>query len=136
LTLVCAASYDGPVLSITVPGRRLHLADVRDDVTAIYGAAVRTPLVRLDLSDAAGSPSELYLKLQVLAGRLDRARIIAEGAAGCAAAAALSGRAGGSKIVAVVSGATSISRDSRRSSRRATIQAALVPCVDVVDCAL
>jgi len=34
----------------------------------------------------------------------DRIHIIAEGAAGCAVAAALSGRAGGGKIVAVVSG--------------------------------
>ncbi|MGE5245890.1 MAG: threonine ammonia-lyase [Betaproteobacteria bacterium] len=34
----------------------------------------------------------------------ERARIIAEGAAGCAIAAALSGRAGGGKVVAVVSG--------------------------------
>lgn len=34
----------------------------------------------------------------------DRARVIAEGAAGCAVAAALSGRAGSGKIVAVVSG--------------------------------
>jgi threonine dehydratase len=33
-----------------------------------------------------------------------RARVIAEGAAACAVAAALSGRAGGGKIVAVVSG--------------------------------
>jgi threonine dehydratase len=34
----------------------------------------------------------------------ERARIIAEGAAGCAIAAALSGRAGTGKVVAVVSG--------------------------------
>jgi threonine dehydratase len=34
----------------------------------------------------------------------ERARTIAEGAAGCAVAAALSGRAGGGKVVAVVSG--------------------------------
>ena len=34
----------------------------------------------------------------------ERARVIAEGAAGCAIAAALSGRAGSGKIVAVVSG--------------------------------
>jgi threonine dehydratase len=34
----------------------------------------------------------------------ERARVIAEGAAGCAIAAALSGRAGPGKIVAVVSG--------------------------------
>ena len=34
----------------------------------------------------------------------ERARVVAEGAAGCAVAAALSGRAGGGKVVAVVSG--------------------------------
>jgi threonine dehydratase len=34
----------------------------------------------------------------------ERARVIAEGAAGCAIAAALSGRAGNGKVVAVVSG--------------------------------
>ena len=34
----------------------------------------------------------------------ERARVIAEGAAGCAVAAALSGRAGTGKVVAVVSG--------------------------------
>ena len=34
----------------------------------------------------------------------ERARVIAEGAAGCAIAAAVSGRAGSGKIVAVVSG--------------------------------
>ncbi len=34
----------------------------------------------------------------------DRVHVVAEGAAGCAIAAALSGRAGSGKIVAVVSG--------------------------------
>ena len=34
----------------------------------------------------------------------ERAHVIAEGAAGCAVAAALSGRAGTGKVVAVVSG--------------------------------
>ncbi len=34
----------------------------------------------------------------------ERARVIAEGAAGCAVAAAVSGRAGNGKVVAVVSG--------------------------------
>ena len=34
----------------------------------------------------------------------ERARVIAEGAAGCAVAAALSGRAGAGTVVAVVSG--------------------------------
>jgi threonine dehydratase len=34
----------------------------------------------------------------------ERAHVVAEGAAGCAVAAALSGRAGAGKVVAVVSG--------------------------------
>jgi threonine dehydratase len=34
----------------------------------------------------------------------ERAHVIAEGAAGCAVAAALSGRAGAGKVVAIVSG--------------------------------
>jgi threonine dehydratase len=34
----------------------------------------------------------------------ERVHVVAEGAAGCAIAAAISGRAGGGKVVAVVSG--------------------------------
>ena len=72
--------------------------------------------------DGAGGKSVLktmWPLLQTLAGSIvvsldevargmklvaERAHIIAEGAAGCAIAAALSGRAGGGKVVAVVSG--------------------------------
>jgi threonine dehydratase len=39
---------------------------VRDAARAIYGAAVRTPLVRIDLSDLGGPLQELYLKLELL----------------------------------------------------------------------
>jgi threonine dehydratase len=46
------------------------LAAVRDAAAAVYGAAVRTPLVRLELPRDAEpkgpTPSELYLKLEVL----------------------------------------------------------------------
>jgi threonine dehydratase len=52
-----------------VPRRRVSLAAVRDAATAIYRAAVRTPLLRLDLRDLSGSTGglrELYLKLEVL----------------------------------------------------------------------
>jgi threonine dehydratase len=52
------------------PTRRISLAAIRDAATAVYGAAIRTPLVRLDFPREAGSatpaPSELYLKLEVL----------------------------------------------------------------------
>jgi len=54
-----------------VPGRHIPIAFVRDAAAAIYGAAVRTPLIRVDLPE--GSPerarlngAELYLKLEVL----------------------------------------------------------------------
>ena len=54
-----------------MPGRHIPIAFVRDAAAAIYGAAVRTPLIRVDLPE--GSPerarlngAELYLKLEVL----------------------------------------------------------------------
>jgi threonine dehydratase len=58
-------------LAITVPGRHIPLTAVRDAAAAIYGAAVRTPLIRVDLPDdsperAAMNGAELYLKLEVL----------------------------------------------------------------------
>src|SRR5437870_923701 len=50
--------------------RRIPLAAVRDAAKAVYAAAIRTPLVRLDLSDLAATGAaaipELYLKLEVL----------------------------------------------------------------------
>jgi threonine dehydratase len=49
-------------LSTTAPERAIPLATIRDAATAIYGAAIRTPLVRLELPDGP----ELYLKLEVL----------------------------------------------------------------------
>jgi threonine dehydratase len=56
-------------LTITVPDRRIPLSDIRAAASTIYGAAVRTPLVRLELpdSDAPGlANAELYLKLEAL----------------------------------------------------------------------
>jgi threonine dehydratase len=49
-------------LSTTAPERAIPLAAIRDAATAVYGAAIRTPLVRLELPDGP----ELYLKLEVL----------------------------------------------------------------------
>jgi threonine dehydratase len=53
--------------------RHVSLAAVRDAATAVYQAAVRTPLVRLDLSGLPGSTGpgrhvvpELFLKLELL----------------------------------------------------------------------
>ncbi len=60
-------------MSIALRSRRIPLAAVRDAAAAIYRAAVRTPLLRLDLADLAASNRpdtrplpELYLKLEVL----------------------------------------------------------------------
>jgi len=61
-------------LQTTAPGRSIPLSAIRDAATAIYAVAVRTPLIRLELPQDAGSaasgprptPSELYLKLEVL----------------------------------------------------------------------
>jgi threonine dehydratase len=58
-------------LAITVPGRHIPLSAVRDAATAVYGAAIRTPLIRLDLPDGSAerlalNGADLYLKLEVL----------------------------------------------------------------------
>jgi threonine dehydratase len=53
-------------LSIAVPTRRISSASVRDAARVVYAAAVRTPLIRVDVSDLGGALSELYLKLEVL----------------------------------------------------------------------
>ena len=53
-------------MSTTVPERRVRLADVRDAAGAVYAAAIRTPLVRIEL-DGTGAPlGEVYLKLELL----------------------------------------------------------------------
>jgi threonine dehydratase len=51
------------VLPITVPERHIPLPAIRDAATAIYDAAVRTPLVRMEVPDRG---VDLYLKLEVL----------------------------------------------------------------------
>src|ERR1700730_10957085 len=53
-------------LPIAVPRRHIQLSSVRDASGAVYRAAVRTPLVRIDLSDLDGPLSEIYLKLETL----------------------------------------------------------------------
>jgi threonine dehydratase len=53
-------------LPIAVPGRHIDLSAVREASGAVYRAAVRTPLVRVDLSDLDGPLPEVYLKLEVL----------------------------------------------------------------------
>jgi threonine dehydratase len=63
-------------LPTVVHNRRIPLAAVRDAASGVYRAAVRTPLVRLELSDtpvrqdperrAIGGSPEIYLKLESL----------------------------------------------------------------------
>jgi len=48
-----------------VPDRRIPISAVRDAASAIYAAAIRTPLVRLEVPDPAHD-AELYLKLEAL----------------------------------------------------------------------
>jgi threonine dehydratase len=48
-------------MPITLPRRHIPLAAVRDAATAVYRAAIRTPLVRVEVPDV-----DLYLKLEVL----------------------------------------------------------------------
>jgi threonine dehydratase len=53
-------------LATTVPGRHIPLSAVRDAATAVYGAAIRTPLIRLELPGGLLPGTEIYLKLEVL----------------------------------------------------------------------
>jgi threonine dehydratase len=57
--------YDCALPSV-VPDRRVPLAAVRDAAAEIYRAAVRTPLIRIDLPPSTAGLRELYLKLEVL----------------------------------------------------------------------
>lgn len=56
------------IVSLAGPNRQIPLSAVRDAATAVYAAAIRTPLVRVDLPQTADGASvpELYLKLEVL----------------------------------------------------------------------
>ena len=61
------SSYDPTLLTTNVSNRHITLSSIRDAAGAVYQAAIRTPLIRVELPDAgAGSPSELYLKLEAL----------------------------------------------------------------------
>ena len=55
------------VLSSIDPGRHIPLAAIRDASAAVYGAAIRTPLIRVELPIAGNaSVREIYLKLECL----------------------------------------------------------------------
>ena len=73
LTLVSSGDYDPNALAITVPSRHIPLSAVREAATAVYAAAIRTPLIRVELPPhAATGPGAgatlpaLYLKLEML----------------------------------------------------------------------
>jgi threonine dehydratase len=61
LTLI-RAPFTIALLPTTIQTRRISLDAIRDAATAVYRAAVRTPLIRVDL----GTGADLYLKLEVL----------------------------------------------------------------------
>ncbi len=108
------------------PGVRLYAAEPETAApvaaSLAAGRAVRFPAWRASFVDGAGGKSVLPSMWPLLAGLTgsivvgldqvgaamrevaERAHVIAEGAAACAVAAALSGRAGGGRVVAVVSG--------------------------------
>jgi threonine dehydratase len=67
LTVLSAHDYDAPAVSITVHHRSIPLSAIQDAASAVYRAAIRTPLVRIDLSGVPEAAiDELYLKLEVL----------------------------------------------------------------------
>ncbi len=46
--------------------RQISLAAIRDAATAVYDAAIRTPLIRLEVPDSNDHAPEIYLKLEAL----------------------------------------------------------------------
>jgi threonine dehydratase len=68
LTLIRKPDYDPSVVSTALRSRKIPFAAIREAATAVYEAAVRTPLVRVDLDAGSAAPGlrELYLKLEVL----------------------------------------------------------------------
>jgi len=83
---------------VSFPGWRASFVDGAGGKSVL---ATMWPLLR-DLNGSIVVPlDDVAAAIRVTA---ERAHVIAEGAAGCAIAAAMSGRAGGGKVVAVVSG--------------------------------
>lgn len=75
MTLIRSGNYDPSVLSLTVTRRPITLAPIRDAALHVYTAAVRTPLIRVELpqprvtdfgATAEEALPQLYLKLEVL----------------------------------------------------------------------
>ena len=54
-------------MSTTVRARQIALTAIRDAASAVYAAAIRTPLIQVELPAALTRPDlELYLKLELL----------------------------------------------------------------------
>ena len=53
-------------MTTDVPTRRIHLSAIRDAARAVYDAAIRTPLIRVELPNTGPGPAEVYLKLEAL----------------------------------------------------------------------
>ena len=54
-------------MSLTVPARHISIDAIRDAAKAVYGVAIRTPLIRLELPQTSSAlVPDLYLKLEVL----------------------------------------------------------------------
>jgi threonine dehydratase len=53
-------------LSITSSRRQIPLSSIEDAATKVYRAAIRTPLIRVELDGTASPLAELYLKLETL----------------------------------------------------------------------
>jgi threonine dehydratase len=53
-------------LPIAVPDRHIQLSAIREAAASVYRAAIRTPLIRVDLADLGGPLPEVYLKLELL----------------------------------------------------------------------
>jgi threonine dehydratase len=69
LTLLRRGDYDPGAVTTTTPARQISLESIRDASAAVYDAAIRTPLIRLELPDAAAigaHVTEIYLKLEAL----------------------------------------------------------------------
>ena len=53
-------------MATNLPTRRITLSAIRDAAGAVYDAAIRTPLIRVELPTTGTGPAEIYLKLEAL----------------------------------------------------------------------
>jgi threonine dehydratase len=66
LTLIALATRISGALSPVDLHRTIPFDTIREAATRVYGAAIRTPLIRLELMPGESPVSELYLKLESL----------------------------------------------------------------------